>query len=55
MELEDYLESQQVSQEAFEEQCQEYAEARVKQNLILQGIMDAEGITLEDKESLRCV
>lgn len=52
MELEDYLESQQVSQEAFEEQCQEYAEARVKQNLILQGIMDAEGITLEDKESL---
>lgn len=52
MELEDYLESQQVSQEAFEEQCQEYAEARVKQNLILQRIMDAEGITLEDKESL---
>lgn len=52
MELEDYLESQQVSQEAFEEQCQEYAEAKVKQNLILQGIMDAEGITLEDKESL---
>lgn len=52
MELEDYLESQHVSQEAFESQCQEYAEARVKQNLILQGIMDAEGITLEDKESL---
>lgn len=52
MELEDYLESQQVSQEAFESQCQEYAEARVKQNLILQGIMDAEGMTLEDKESL---
>lgn len=52
MELEDYLESQKVSQEAFEEQCQEYAEARVKQNLILQGIMDAEGMTLEDKESL---
>lgn len=52
MELEDYLESQQVSKEAFETQCQEYAEARVKQNLILQGIMDAEGMTLEDKESL---
>ena len=52
MELEDYLESQKVSQEAFEEQCQKYAEARVKQNLILQGIMDAEGMTLEDKESL---
>ena len=52
MELEDYLESQQGSKEAFETQCQEYAEARVKQNLILQGIMDAEGMTLEDKESL---
>ena len=52
MELEDYLESQQVSKEAFETQCQEYAEARVKQNLILQGIMDADGMTLEDKESL---
>lgn len=52
MELEDYLESQQVSKEVFETQCQEYAEARVKQNLILQGIMDAEGMTLEDKESL---
>lgn len=52
MELEDYLESQKVSQEAFEEQCQKYAEARVKQNLILQGIMDAEGMTLEDEESL---
>lgn len=52
MELEDYLESQQVSKEAFETQCQEYAEARVKQNLILQGIMDTEGMTLEDKESL---
>lgn len=52
MELEEYLESQQVSQEVFESQCQEYAEARVKQNLILQGIMDAEGMTLEDKESL---
>ena len=52
MELEDYLESQQVSKEEFETQCQEYAEARVKQNLILQGIMDAEGMTLEDKESL---
>ena len=49
MELEDYLESQQVSKEAFETQCKEYAEARVKKNLILQGIMDAEGMTLEDK------
>lgn len=52
MELEDYLESQNVSNETFEAQCQQYAEAKVKQNLILQGIMDAEGMTLEDKESL---
>lgn len=52
MELEDYLESQNVSQDTFDSQCQQYAEAKVKQNLILQGIMDAEGMTLEDKESL---
>ncbi len=52
MELEDYLESQQVSQEAFEEQCQKYAEERVKQNLILQGQIKSYakqgGMELED-------
>ena len=36
----------------FEAQCQQYAQAKVKQNLLIQGIMDAEGMTLEDEESL---
>jgi len=37
----------------FDEQCQQYAEGKVKQNLIVQGIMDAEGLSLDDKESLQ--
>lgn len=52
MELEEYLKSQNVSKEQFDTQCQNYAEAKVKQNLIIQGIMDAENMTLEDKESM---
>ena len=52
MELEDFVESQGVSMDDFEAQCQQYAQAKVKQNLLIQGIMDAEGMTLEDEESL---
>ena len=52
MELEDFVESQGVSMDDFEAQCQQYAQAKVKQDLIIQGIMDAEGMTLEDEESL---
>lgn len=52
MELEDFVESQGVSMDDFEAQCQQYAQAKVKQNLIIQGIMDAEGMTLEDEECL---
>ena len=52
MELEDFVKSQGVSMDDFESQCQQYAEDKVKQNLIIQGIMDAEGMTLEDDESL---
>lgn len=36
----------------FEEQSGQYAEFKVKQNLIVQGIMDKENMTLEDKKSL---
>lgn len=53
MELEDFVKAQGISMDVFEEQCQQYAESKVKQNLIVQGIMDAEGITLEDAESLK--
>lgn len=52
MELEKFVESQGISMEDFEEQCQQYAQAKVKQNLIIQGIMDAEGMSLEDADSL---
>ena len=37
---------------AYEEQCQLYAERKVKQNLIVQGIIDEEKIQLDDEESL---
>ncbi|MDO4272952.1 MAG: trigger factor [Eubacteriales bacterium] len=52
MELEDFVESQGISMDDFEEQCKQYAEAKVRQNLIVQGIMDAEGMSLDDKECL---
>ena len=52
MELEDFVESQGASKDDFEAQCQQYAQAKVKQNLLIQGSMDAEGMTLEDEESL---
>jgi len=53
MDLEKFVESQGLTMEAFEEQCQQHAEAKVKQNLVVQGIMDKEGLTLEDEESLK--
>lgn len=52
MELMDFVESQGYTEESFEDECRQYAEYKVKQNLIVQGIMDAEGISLDDKECL---
>ena len=48
--LEEFLESQGYSIDDFNEQCRQYAESKVKQNLIVQGIMDAEGISWDDEE-----
>ena len=53
MTLEEFIDSQGISQDDFDEQCQQYAEGKVKQNLSVQGIMDAEGLSLDDKESLQ--
>lgn len=53
MTLDELVESQGISQDEFEEQCLQYAQGKVKQNLIIQGIMDAEGLSLDDKESLK--
>lgn len=52
MTLEDFVKAQGISTDDFEEQSSQYAEYKVKQNLIVQGIMDAENMTLEDEKSL---
>ena len=52
MTLEDFVNAQGISMDDFEEQSSQYAEYKVKQNLIVQGIMDAENMTLEDEKSL---
>ena len=50
MELSEFLESQGMTEEDLNTQSDEYAKNRVSQNLIIQGIMDAEGLSLEDPE-----
>ena len=52
MTLEDFVKAQGISMDDFEEQSSQYAEYKVKQNLIVQGLMDAENMTLEDEKSL---
>ena len=52
MTLEDFVKAQGISMDDFEEQSNQYAEYKVKQNLIVQGIMDAENMTLEDEKYL---
>ena len=52
MTLEDFVKAQGISMDDFEEQSSQYAEYKVKQNLIVQGIMEAENMTLEDEKSL---
>lgn len=49
MEMADFLESQGMSEEDYESECQQYAESKVEQNLIVQGIMDAEGLSIDDE------
>ena len=51
MEMADFLESQGMSEEDYESECQQYAESKVEQNLIVQGIMDAEGLSINDEET----
>lgn len=50
MEMSDFLEAQGMSEEDYEDDCQQYAESKVEQNLIVQGIMDAEGLSLDDDD-----
>lgn len=53
MEFDKFLESQEMTQEQFDEQAKLYAESKVKQILIIQAIMDAEKMTFNDEESLK--
>lgn len=53
MTVEDLIKAQGMTTEQYEEQMQQYAEMLVKQDLVLQAVMDAEGMTLEDEESLK--
>lgn len=49
MTVEEFLESQGMTKESFEEYKQSYAEFRVKQNLVVQAIIDAEGLSFDDE------
>lgn len=51
MELNDLLESWGLTEDEFNEECKSYAESKVEQNLIVQGIIDAEGLSLSDDET----
>lgn len=51
METEEFLESQGMTREQFDEQSRDFAEYTVKQNLVVQAIMDAEKFTLVDDKS----
>lgn len=48
--LEDFLDAQGMTNDAYEEECETYAKEKVKQNLIVQGVIDAENLTLTDAE-----
>lgn len=49
--VEEMLEAQGMTQEQYDEQCQSYAETMVKQNLIVQAIMDKEGLSFSGEEA----
>ena len=51
MELSDLLEAWDLTEDEFNEECKNYAESKVEQNLIVQGIIDAEGLSLSDAET----
>ncbi len=44
----EFLEAQGITKEEFDEQTQQYAEYKIKQNLVVQAIMDKEGFNLTD-------
>ena len=53
MELSEFLESQGATMEDFTEYARQYAESKVKQDLIVQAILGAEGLSTDDEVSRR--
>ena len=49
MDMSEFLRSQGITEEEYEEECRQYAEAKVEQNLIVQYIMDQEDLSFEDE------
>lgn len=54
MTLEEFTDSQGISQDDFDEQCQQYAEGKVKQNLIVQGLWMQRDCHLTTKRAFSC-
>lgn len=50
MTLEQLIEAQGMTQDEYDEQRQSYAEQMVKQNLVVQSVLDNEGLTLEGEQ-----
>jgi len=48
MDMSEFLKAQGLTEEEYEAECRQYAETKVEQNLIVQYIMDQEGLSLED-------
>lgn len=48
IEMSDFLDAQGMTQDEFDEQCKETAQAKVEQNMIVQEIMNKEGLSVDD-------
>lgn len=51
MELKDFLTSQEVTEEEFERQCQEFGKSIASQKLVMQAVKEAEGMKDSDEEA----
>lgn len=51
IEMSDFLEAQGMTEEDYEKECKDYAQNRVEQNMLVQYIMDKEGLSVDDKDA----
>lgn len=47
--VEEFLKAQNITKKQLEEESKQYAQYKLKQNLVVQAIMDKEGFSLEDE------